>query len=90
MLFETLFIGIISLIIGLLIGVLSSQLMSVLVANSFEADLTRFTFVFSSSAMIKTVIYFGIIYLLVMIFNVVNVGRCKLIDLIQANKKVKK
>lgn len=87
MLFETLFIGIISLIIGLLIGVLSSQLMSVLVANSFEADLTRFTFVFSSSAMIKTVIYFGIIYLLVMIFNVVNVGRCKLIDLIQANKK---
>lgn len=87
MLFETLIIGVISLIVGLLIGVLSSQLMSVLVANSFEADLTNFTFVFSSSAMIKTMIYFGIIYLLVMIFNVVNVGRCKLIDLLQASKK---
>ena len=87
MLFETLFIGIISLVIGLIIGVGASQLMSVLVANSFEADLTRFTFVFSSSAMIKTIIYFGIMYLLVMIFNVINVGRCKLIDLIYASKK---
>lgn len=37
--------------------------------------------------MIKTIIYFGIMYLLVMIFNVINVGRCKLIDLIYANKK---
>ena len=87
MLFETLFIGIISLVIGLIIGVLASQLMSVLVANSFEADLTRFTFVFSSSAMIKTIIYFGIMYVLVMVFNVINVGRCKLIDLIYASKK---
>lgn len=87
LLLETFIIGIISLVIGLVVGVLASQLMSVLVANSFEADLTHFTFVFSSSAMIKTIIYFGIMYLLVMIFNVINVGRCKLIDLIQANKK---
>lgn len=87
LLLETLIIGIISLVIGLVVGVGTSQLMSVLVANSFEADLTEFTFVFSSSAMIKTIIYFGIMYLLVMIFNVINVGRCKLIDLIYANKK---
>lgn len=87
LLLETLIIGIISLVIGLIVGVGASQLMSVLVANSFEADLTQFTFVFSSSAMIKTIIYFGIMYLLVMIFNVINVGRCKLIDLIYANRK---
>lgn len=87
LLLETLIIGIISLVIGLIVGVGASQLMSVLVANSFEADLTEFTFVFSSSAMIKTIIYFGIMYLLVMIFNVINVGRCKLIDLIYANRK---
>ena len=87
LLMETFIIGIISLIIGLVIGVLASQLMSVLVANSFEADLTRFTFVFSRNAVSKTIIYFGIMYLLVMIFNVINIGRCKLIDLIYANKK---
>ena len=85
--FETLFIGIISLIIGLGLGIILSQFMSVLVANMFEADLTQFTFTFSSSAIIKTLIYFGIMYLLVMIFNTINVNRYKLIDLLHASKK---
>lgn len=84
---ETVFIGIISLIVGLFAGVLLSQVMSVFVANMFEADMTHFTFVFSSSALIKTVIYFGIMYLFVMIFNTISVSKCKLIDLIHANKK---
>lgn len=87
LLLETIFIGIISLFVGLIIGIGASQLMSVLVANSFEADLTKYTFVFSSKALVKTIIYFGIMYLLVMIFNVINVGRCKLIDLIHSSKK---
>lgn len=84
---ETLLIGIISLIVGLGIGVVLSQLMSILVANMFEADLTNFAFTFSASACLKTLIYFGIIYLFVMIFNTINVGKCKLIDLLYANKK---
>lgn len=49
LLLETLLIGIISLIIGLIIGITLSQLMSLLVANMFEADLTKFTFIFSKS-----------------------------------------
>ena len=56
--FETLFIGLISLTVGLGIGALLSQFMSILVANMFEANLTKFTFVFSTSACIKTIIYF--------------------------------
>ena len=63
--FETLVIGIISLTIGLLVGFLLSQLMSIIVANMFEADLTKFTFIFSKNACIKTLIYFGIMYLVV-------------------------
>ena len=90
LLIETLFIGTISLAVGLFLGVGLSQLMSVFVANLFEADLTEFTFIFSKEAMIKTLIYFGIMYLLVMIFNTISVGRCKLIDLLQANKKTEK
>lgn len=88
--FETLFIGIISLGVGLLVGVCLSQLMSILVANMFEADMTRFKFVFSSSAFVKTIIYFAIIYLFVMVFNTINVSRCKLIDLLHANRKSEK
>ena len=87
---ETLFIGIISLVVGLIVGVVLSQLMSLLVANMFEADLTAFTFVFSSSACVKTLIYFSIIYLIVMIFNTVNISKCNLIDLLHANKKSEK
>lgn len=84
---ETLFIGIISLIAGLGLGIILSQLMSVLVVNMFEADLTKFTFVFSSSACIKTLIYFSVMYLLVMIFNTYSVSKCKLIDLLNSSKK---
>ena len=88
--FETLFIGIISLLVGLGLGVLLSQIMSLVVANMFEANLTKFTFVFSSSACIKTVIYFSIMYLLVMIFNTVSVSKCKLIDLLNGAKTSEK
>ncbi len=88
--FETLFIGVISLLLGLGLGVLLSQFMSVLVANLFEADLTKFTFVFSSKACFKTLLYFAIMYLLVMIFNVISISKCKLIDLLNNDKKSEK
>ena len=85
--FETILIGVISLAVGLGLGVAVSQLMSMLVANMFEADMTRYEFIFSSEACLKTLIYFGIMYVIVMLFNVINVGKCKLIDLIQTSKK---
>ena len=87
---ETIAIGLLSLGVGLGLGVLLSQLMSLLVANMFEADMTNFAFTFSKAALIKTVIYFGIMYLLVMIFNTIQVSRCKLIDLMNSSKKSEK
>ena len=88
--FETLIVGCISLVVGLVLGTALSQVMSLLVANMFEANMTEFEFVFSSSACIKTLIYFSVMYILVMIFNTYNVSRCKLIDLLNANKKSEK
>ena len=87
---ETIIIGLLSLGVGLGLGVILSQLMSLLVANMFEADMTKFAFTFSKGALIKTIIYFGIMYLLVMIFNTIQVSRCKLIDLINSNKRSEK
>ncbi len=84
---ETLLIGIISLAVGLGIGSVLSQLMSLVVVNMFRADMTRFAFTFSASAMIKTCIFFGIIYFMVMVFNTWQVQKCKLIDLLQSSKK---
>lgn len=88
--FETLIIGIISLGVGLALGIILSQLMSVLVANMFEADLTNFKFTFSSSSALKTLLYFSIMYLVVMIFNTIIINKCKLIDLLHGNKKSEK
>ncbi|MCI8668049.1 MAG: ABC transporter permease [Lachnospiraceae bacterium] len=88
--FETMLIGIISLAVGLLLGTVLSQFMSLLVANMFEADMTNYAFTFSKDAMFKTFIYFGIMYVLVMIFNTRLVSKCKLIDLLHAGKKSEK
>ena len=84
---ETLLIGLLSLAVGLAAGVLVSQCMSVVVANLFDADMTRFRFVFSGAACLKTCGYFAIMYVLVMIFNSFNISRCRLVELIQADRK---
>ncbi len=89
-LMETIFVGIISLVIGIVVGVFASQFMSVLVAKMFEADMSEFQFVFSSDACIKTCIYFAVMYVLVMIFNTFTVSKYKLINLLNAQKKNEK
>lgn len=88
--FETLLIGIVSLVAGLVIGTILSQFMSVIVDNMFDADMTKFKFIFSMKACVKTLIYFAIMYVLVMIFNTFSISRCKLIDLLNAGKKTEK
>lgn len=90
LLLETILIGLFSLVVGLGLGVIASQFMSVIVAKMFEVDMSKFAFVFSQKAMIKTIIYYAIIYVIVMIFNVLIVSRYKLIDLINASKKGEK
>lgn len=85
--FETLTIGILSLVVGMILGIIASQFMSLFVANMFEADMTKFQFTFSKGACFKTLIYFSIMYLLVMIFNTISISKYKLIDLLQSHKK---
>lgn len=84
---ETFFIGIISLGIGLAAGLIVSQGLSVAVTSLFKADIAKYEFIFSSEALIKTVVYFGIIFLFVMLFNSVVISRYKLIDLLTAEKQ---
>ena len=89
-LLETIFVGIISLVVGLVVGIFASQFMSILVAKMFEADMSEFQFVFSQDACIKTCIYFAVMYIAVMLFNTFTVSRYKLINLLNASKKNEK
>ncbi len=61
--------------------------MSILVGKLFEADMSNFTFVFSSDSCIKTCIYFAVMFIAVAIFNTITVSRYKLINLLTATKK---
>lgn len=87
---ETFLVGLISLGVGLVVGVFGSQLMSILVAKLFQADMSEYQFVFSRSACWKTCIYFGVMYAAVMLLNVFVISRYKLIDLLSAAKKNEK
>lgn len=84
---ETFVIGVLSLATGLLIGAFASQGLSVLTAQLFEVRLDEFQFVFSTSALLQTILYFGVIFLTVILFNGITVSKFKLIDLLTAAKK---
>ena len=90
LLLETVLIGIISLGIGLILGVVLSQGLSILTAKLFMGSMTSYQFAFSIDAVLKTILYFGIIFLLVMIFNTVIISKYKLIDLLNSSKKNEK
>lgn len=84
---ETFLIGLLSLVAGVLLGIIISQGLSVITAKLLVVDMNKYRFIVSISAIIKSSIYFGIIFLLVMIFNQIIISKYKLIDMINAAKK---
>lgn len=84
---ETFIIGLFSLGVGLLIGVAASQGMSVLTAKLMNVPMKYFAFTFSKDSLLKTILYFGVIFLVVMLFNIRTVSKYKLIDLIHGGRK---
>lgn len=84
---ETCLLALAALVVGLVLGVFGSQVMSVFTAKIFEADLTGYRFVFSLGAAGKSILYFGLIFAIVMVFNVYTVGKCRLIDLLYGGRK---
>lgn len=84
--YETMMIGILSLIAGILAGLFVSQLLTVITANLFAVTL-NYTFIFSMEATEMTIIAFAVIFLIMMVFNSVILNRYRLIDLLTADKK---
>ncbi|WP_406543263.1 FtsX-like permease family protein [Clostridium ljungdahlii] len=84
---ETLIVGIISLIVGLILGMGTSQVLSIFTLKLFETPINEYRFAVSTSAIGKTILYFGIMFLLVMIFNVFVISKYKIIDLLTAGRK---
>jgi putative ABC transport system permease protein len=87
LLFETLFVGVLSLFAGLLLGVFLSQGMAVVTARLLGAGVGSLRFVFSFEALLETTGYFGLAFALALLFNIEMLRRQKLIDLLHAAKK---
>ncbi|MGX5529004.1 ABC transporter permease [Bacillus toyonensis] len=84
---ETIIVGAISLISGLILGIVVSQALSSLTLKLFDLPMNEYKFAVSTGAIGKTILYFGIMFLLVIIFNVFVISKYKIIDLIIASKK---
>ncbi|WP_419748841.1 FtsX-like permease family protein [Clostridium perfringens] len=85
--YETALVGIISLVVGLGVGIIVSQGISAFASKLFEVSLSDYKFLLSTDAILKTVLYFGIIFILVMLFNTFVISKYKLIDMLTAAKK---
>ncbi|APC79868.1 TPA: FtsX-like permease family protein [Clostridium botulinum] len=84
---ETFIVGVISLVGGLILGIGASQGLSTFTLNLFDVGMDEYEFIVSTSAIGKTILYFGTMFLLVMIFNVFVISKYKVIDLLIANIK---
>ncbi|NEZ51497.1 ABC transporter permease [Clostridium botulinum] len=84
---ETFIVGVISLVGGLVLGIGASQGLSTFTLNLFDVGMDEYEFIVSTSAIGKTILYFGTMFLLIMIFNVFVISKYKVIDLLIANIK---
>ena len=84
---ETGLIGAASLALGLLLGLAASQGLSALTLSMFSLRMDDFGLAFSPRAAVRTALYFGLIFLLVMGFSGIQISRAKLLDLMQGGRK---
>lgn len=87
LLMETLLIGCLSFIIGIIAGIFGAQFMTLVVCHIFEADMENYRFAFSIDAVVKTLVFFGITYLIVIVFQAAAVAKSRLIHLLNVSKK---
>jgi len=87
---ETIIIGLISLTVGVILGILVSQGLSIITAKLLVVNTSKYKFIISVSAVIKTTVCFAIMFLIVMILNQRTISKYKLIDMINASKKNEK
>lgn len=85
---ETLAVGLLALVLGILLGALAANGLSVLMLGLFALPYEELLgFRFQWDAVGKTALYFGLIFLAVMVFNQVSVARQQLGRLMSAGRQ---
>ncbi|MDR3136250.1 MAG: FtsX-like permease family protein [Coriobacteriales bacterium] len=84
---ETVLVGLVGLVAGLILGVGMSQIMTIVTAQLLNSAISGYQFIFSASAVLKTALYFGLSFVLILIFNVITINRQRLINLLTDARK---
>ena len=85
--YETMPVGVLSLLSGLLLGILCSWLLGLFSAGMLQVAVS-FHFIFSLSSAVSTIVSFTVIFIVIMLLNTRVIAKVKLIDLLQAKKKM--
>lgn len=84
---ETAIVSGAALVLGIALGVGFSQLMTFFTASIFKTQIADFHFFFSMQALSLTVGCLFVIFLVTLAFNLLVVGRTKIIDLMSASRQ---
>lgn len=84
---ETMHIGVFSLMTGLILGVFASQFLALITARMIGLDLSAYHFLISIKAVVLSVIFFGILFFIVHRFNVRELKKMSLLDMLYADRK---
>jgi putative ABC transport system permease protein len=87
LLMETMLVGALALGAGLVLGVAASQGLSLLTARLFELDMTRFRLIFSMPSLVKTVAFFGLLFVVASVLNLFGFSRQTVSRLLNASRR---
>ena len=86
-LMETLIVGVIALVVGLGLGFLISQAIAFATAGLIGVAISDYHLLFSVRSAQLTLGCFALIFVVVALFNAVQISRCKLVSLLSANSR---
>ena len=84
---ETLAVGLLALCAGIVLGVLAAKGLSLLTIVLFALPFADLSFLFQWDAVMRTVACFGVVFLLVMVFDLISVSRQTLSRLLTAGRR---
>ena len=87
LLMETMLVGALALGAGLVLGVAASQGLSLLTTQLFELDITRFRLIFSMPSLVKTVAFFGLLFVVASVLNLFGFSRQTVSRLLNASRR---
>lgn len=87
---ETLLVAAVSFGVGIALGVLVSQVLLFVTARMFATTVQHFSFFFTTDAFMLTLACFGVIFVVMMLFNWITLRRVRLIDLMSSARQNEK